>query len=79
MTGTALPQAPQYNDAVDLDRYPINDPASLAYQDLVQACREQLRSHGVAQLYRLTLPRSSLVSLPAPTVRARPAWLPRER
>jgi hypothetical protein len=50
VTGTALPQAPQYDDAVDLDRYPINDPASPACRDLVQTCRDQLRSHGVAQL-----------------------------
>ena len=50
MTGTALLHAPQYDDAVDLSRYPINDPASLAYQDLVQTCRAQLGSHGVAQL-----------------------------
>jgi hypothetical protein len=50
VTGTALPHAPQYYDAVDLDRYPINDPASPAYQDLVQTCQDQLRSHGVAQL-----------------------------
>jgi hypothetical protein len=50
VTGTALPHAPQYDDAVDLGRYPINDPASHAYQDLVQTCRDQLGSHGVAQL-----------------------------
>jgi alkylated DNA repair dioxygenase AlkB len=50
VTSTALPQAPQYDDAVDLDRYPINDPASRAYRALVQTCREQLRSDGVAQL-----------------------------
>ena len=50
MTGTALPQAPQYDDVVDLGRYPINDPASPAFRALVQACRDQLRSHGVAQL-----------------------------
>jgi len=49
VTGTALPHAPQYDDAVDLGRYPINDPASLAYQDLVQTCRDQLGSVGVAR------------------------------
>jgi hypothetical protein len=37
-------------DAVDLERYPINDPGGAAYQNLVQTCREQLRSDGVAQL-----------------------------
>jgi hypothetical protein len=50
MIATTWPRAPEYDDAVDLDRYPINDPASLAYRALVQACRDQLRSHGVAQL-----------------------------
>ena len=50
MTSTARPQASQYDDAVDLDRYPINHPVSPAYQTLVQTCREQLQSHGVAQL-----------------------------
>jgi hypothetical protein len=38
------------SDAVDLERYPINDPAGQAYRDLVQACRDQLRRDGVAQL-----------------------------
>jgi len=32
VTGTALPQACPYGDAVDLDRYPINEPASPAYR-----------------------------------------------
>jgi hypothetical protein len=50
MTATDRPQAPRYDDAVDLDRYPVNDPASPAYRDLVQACRDQLADRGVAQL-----------------------------
>ena len=50
MTGTALPQAPRYDDVVELDRYPIDDPASPAFAALVQACRDQLARHGVAQL-----------------------------
>jgi hypothetical protein len=50
VTGTSLPQAPQYDDAVDLDRYPINDPASPAHQALIQECRDQLRNHGAARL-----------------------------
>jgi hypothetical protein len=50
VTGTVLPQASQYDDAVELDRYPINDPASPAYRALVQRCRDQLRSHGAAHL-----------------------------
>jgi hypothetical protein len=50
VTGTALPQAPQYDDAVDLDRYPINDPDSPGYRALVQLCRDQLHNQGAAQL-----------------------------
>ena len=56
MTATTWPPVPGYDDAVDLDRYPINAPASPAYQALVQACRDQLRSHGVAQLAGLLTP-----------------------
>jgi hypothetical protein len=56
MTAATRPPAPGYDDAVDLDRYPINAPASPAYQALVQACRDQLRSHGVAQLAGLLTP-----------------------
>jgi hypothetical protein len=44
------PQAPRYDDVVDLNRYPINDLASPAGRALVQACRDQLRGRGVAQL-----------------------------
>jgi hypothetical protein len=50
MTITALPQAPRYDDAIDLNRYPIHDPAHAGYQALVQGCRDQLRDRGVAQL-----------------------------
>ena len=50
MTDTTWPPAPGYDDAVDLDRYPINAPAGPAYRALVQACRDQLRSHGVLRL-----------------------------
>ena len=39
-----------YDDVVDLDRYPINDPSGPACRHLVQACQDQLRDHGVAQL-----------------------------
>jgi hypothetical protein len=42
--------ASQHDNAVDLDRYPINDPGGPAYRALVQTCQDQLRSHGVAQL-----------------------------
>jgi hypothetical protein len=47
---TIRPQAPRYEGVVDLRRYPINDPASPEYRALVQACRDQLRDTGVAQL-----------------------------
>jgi hypothetical protein len=47
---TTRPQATRYDDVVDLDRYPVNDPASAGYRPLVQACRDQLRDRGVAQL-----------------------------
>ena len=50
MTDTNWPQAPRYDDVVDLERHPVNDPASPAYRALVRACRDQLRDHGVAQL-----------------------------
>jgi hypothetical protein len=47
---TIRPQVPRYAGVVDLRRYPINDPASPEYRALVQACRDQLRDTGVAQL-----------------------------
>lgn len=50
MTATTRPQAPGYDDVVDLTRYPINDPSGPAYRHLVQACQAQLREQGVAQL-----------------------------
>ncbi len=43
-------QASQYDGVVDLRRYPINKPDSQEYHALVQACRDQLRDFGVAQL-----------------------------
>jgi hypothetical protein len=39
-----------YDDVVDLDRYPINEPSGPACRELVQACRDQLSDQGVAQL-----------------------------
>jgi hypothetical protein len=39
-----------YEDVVDLRRYPVNEPGSAEYRALVQACRDQLRDRGVAQL-----------------------------
>ena len=49
-TMTTFSPSPRYEDVVDLRRYPINEPDSQACRDLVQACRDQLREHGVAQL-----------------------------
>ena len=46
MTATTWPRTPGYGDVVDLDRYPIGDPAGPAYLELVRACRDQLRGHG---------------------------------
>jgi hypothetical protein len=39
-----------YEDVVDLRRYPIGEPDGAEYRSLVQACRDQLRDRGVAQL-----------------------------
>src|ERR1700760_2035769 len=47
---TTTSPSPRYEDVIDLRRYPINEPDSQACRDLVQACRDQLREHGVAQL-----------------------------
>ena len=41
---------PPYDDVVDLERYPVNDRSGPAYRALIQACRDQLRERGVAQL-----------------------------
>jgi hypothetical protein len=43
-------QASRYDDVIDLERYPIGDPAGPAFRDLVRDCGAQLRDHGVAQL-----------------------------
>src|ERR1700689_2726752 len=50
MTATTWPRTPGYDDVVDLDRYPIGDPAGPAYRELVRAGQDQLRVEGVAQL-----------------------------
>jgi hypothetical protein len=50
MTATSWPQAPEYADVVDLDRYPIADPAGRPWRQLVQECQDQLRDQGVASL-----------------------------
>jgi alkylated DNA repair dioxygenase AlkB len=50
VTASSRAQASQYDGVVDLRRYPINEPDSREYRALVQACRDQLRDRGVAQL-----------------------------
>jgi hypothetical protein len=50
MTNTTWPQAPGYDDVVDLSRYPIHEPASPGYRQLVRTCQDQLRGQGLAQL-----------------------------
>lgn len=53
---TTRPQACRYEDVVDLQRYPIDDPAGSAYRALVEDCRDQLRERGVAQLTGFLIP-----------------------
>src|SRR6516164_3030630 len=48
MTTTSQPH--QYEDTVDVRRYPIHEPDSQVCRDLVLHCQDQLRDHGVAQL-----------------------------
>ena len=74
MTATTWPPAPGYDDAVDLDRYPINAPASPAYRALVQACRDQLRSRGVAQLAGFLTPAAVSQMLALASQLAARAW-----
>jgi len=50
MTAGTGPQASEYDDVVDLSRYPINDPADPAYRALIQAGQDELRDQGVARL-----------------------------
>lgn len=44
------------SDLIDLDRYPIDQPASTTYQATVDAAREGLRSEGCAIVKDLVLP-----------------------
>ena len=74
MTATTWPRTPGYDDAVDLDRYPVNDPASPAYRALVRACRDQLRSHGVAQLAGFLTPAAVSQMLALASQLAAAAW-----
>jgi hypothetical protein len=74
VTAITWPQAPRYDDAVDVERYPIDNPAGPAYRDLVQRCRDQLRDRGVAQLAGFLTPAavSQMVALARPL--AAQAW-----
>jgi hypothetical protein len=71
---TAWPRTPGYDDVVDLDRYPIGDPASPAYQELVQACRDQLSGTGVARLDGFLTPAAVSQMLTVASGLAATAW-----
>jgi hypothetical protein len=64
----------QYEDVVDLARYPIDDPAGPAYQDLVRVCRDQLSRHGVAQLDGFLTPAAVSQMLALASTLAGQAW-----
>ena len=74
MTATTGPRTPGYDDAVDLDRYPIGDPASPAYRELVRECRDQLRGQGVAQLAGFLTPAAVSQMLALASQLAGQAW-----
>jgi len=67
-------QAPRYDGVVDLRRYPIDDPASPQYLALVQACRDQLRDQGVAQLAGFLTPAAVSEMLAQASALAARAW-----
>jgi hypothetical protein len=68
------PQASRYDDVVDLNRYPVNDPSSSAYRHLIQACRDQLRDEGVAQLAGFLTPAAVSEMLALSSQLAGRAW-----
>jgi hypothetical protein len=74
MTATTWPRTPGYDDVVDLDRYPIGDPASPAYRELVSACQDQLREKGVAQLAGFLTPAAVSQMLALASQLAAQAW-----
>jgi hypothetical protein len=74
MTATSRPRTSGYGDVVDLDRYPVNAPASPAYRALVRACRDQLRSRGVAQLAGFLTPAAVSQMLALASQLAAGAW-----
>jgi len=67
-------QASRYEGVVDLRRYPIDDPASPRYLALVQACRDQLRDQGVAQLAGFLTPAAVSEMLAQASTLAARAW-----
>ena len=71
---TTRQYAPGYDDVVDLSRYPIDDPSSPAYQYLVQACQEQLRGQGLAQLAGFLTPPAVTEMLTLASRLAPQAW-----
>jgi hypothetical protein len=74
MTEAIRPQACWYDDVVDTDRYPINDPAGPAYLALVHACQDQLRDQGVAQLAGFLTPAAVSQMLSLTSGLSGPAW-----
>jgi hypothetical protein len=74
MTATTWPRTPGYDDVVDLNRYPIGDPASPAYRELVRVCRDQLRGQGVAQLAGFLTPAAVSQMLALASQLAAHAW-----
>jgi hypothetical protein len=72
MTTTSPSQ--QYEDVVDLRRYPINEPDSQACRDLVLHCRDQLRDSGVAQLAGFLTPGAVSQMIAAADRLAGQAW-----
>ncbi len=74
MTATTWPRTPGYDDVVDLNRYPIGDPASPAYRELVRACRDQLHRQGVAQLAGFLRPAAVSQMLALASQLAARAW-----
>ena len=74
MTVTTWPRTPGYDDVVDLNRYPIGDPASPAYQELVRAARDQLRGQGVARLAGFLTPAAVSQMLTLASQLAAQAW-----
>jgi len=74
MTTTAQPQAPRYDDVVDLARYPIDAPASAGYLALVRAGQDQLRERGVAQFDGFLTPAAVAEMIALTSTLAAGAW-----